>query len=115
MYAGIQYLPEATRFTFAGVSADGGEVPLIHKEQIAPFDASYLHYTMRKFWLTRRSGISQALLSMERIYERNRRLRRHAGPPLTGLRLYQERWRCSLTSAKLLERQLLAETESTGP
>lgn len=86
--------PSFTLLRLFGVTADGREFPLDANSYIAPMDLSRLPKALKKI-LQEEDGqhrIQTALADCLRRYDQLAADGRHAGPPLTAVRLYELEW-----------------------
>jgi hypothetical protein len=94
MFSGVWRSPTFTWLRLFGVTADGREFPLDNNRFIAPFDQSRLPKALRRI-LDGRDGearVRTALADCLARYEELRRQKRHEGPQLAALRLYEVEW-----------------------
>ena len=103
MFSGIWREPTFTWLRLFGVTPDGREFALDENRFIAPFDQSRLPKALKRI-LERGDGDSQvhtALSDCLARYEELRRQRRHEGPQLAALRLYELEWTIEPDAANL--------------
>jgi hypothetical protein len=94
MFSGVWRSSTFTWLRLFGVTADGREFPLDRNGFIAPFDQSRLPKALKRI-LDGRDGdirVRTALADCLARYEELRREKRHDGPPLAALRLYELEW-----------------------
>jgi hypothetical protein len=94
MFSGVWRAPSFTWLRLFGVTADGREFALDENRFIAPFDQSRLPKALKRI-LDGRDGdarVHTALSDCLAQYEELRRQRRHDGPQLAALRLYELEW-----------------------
>jgi len=94
MFSGVWRSPTFTWLRLFGVTEDGREFPLDANRFIAPFDQSRLPKALRRILDGRDGGtrVRAALADCLAQYEQLRRQRRHDGPQLAALRLYELEW-----------------------
>jgi hypothetical protein len=93
MYSGVERQWTKTTWRAYGVTGRS-EVPLIHYEQIAPFDRARLASALAKLSLFReQTRLRRAMSDCLRRYEERRRHGDHDGPALDGIRVYRVTWR----------------------
>ena len=93
MFSGVWSASTFSWLRLFGVDAEGREISLAGNEYVAPFDQSRLPKAFKRMMesgdLDRvRAGIADCL----RRYEELRRDRRHEGPPIVAMRLYELEW-----------------------
>ena len=103
MFSGVWRSPTFTWLRLFGVTADGHEFPLDANSFIAPFDQSRLPKALKRILDGRdgRTRVRIALADCLTRYEELRRQRRHEGPRLTALRLYELEWAIDAEAANL--------------
>jgi hypothetical protein len=94
MFSGVWRSPTFTWLRLIGVTADGREFVLDMNEYIEPFDQSRLPKGLKRILEEGEDSarVRMALADCLRRYEELRREARHAGPPLTAMRLYELEW-----------------------
>jgi hypothetical protein len=103
MFSGVWRSPTFTWLRLFGVTADGHEFPLDANRFIAPFDQSRLPKALKRI-LDGRDGQARVRIALADCltrYEELRRLRRHEGPQLAALRLYELEWAIDPEAANL--------------
>jgi len=94
MFSGVWHSPTFTWLRLVGVTSDGREFPLDDNRYVAPFDQSRLAKAFRQILDTpsRAGRRDEALASFLSRYRQLAAERRHDGPPLRALRLYELEW-----------------------
>jgi hypothetical protein len=114
MFSGTWRSPTFTWLRVFGVTPDGGEVELDSNAFIAPFDQSRLPKALRRM-LELPDGDSRirtALADLSTRYEQLRQARRHDGPALAAMRLYELEWTIDPNAANVKNpdrRRIIAE------
>ncbi len=118
MFSAVRATPDLTRLRLFGLVEEQGsvrEIPLIGSRYLQPFDQSRLQRALSR--LSARRDAPMVMPSVMRgclsLYEANRVARRHSGPRLTGLRLYQLTWTLDPHAAnrdQAEQRRLIVET-----
>jgi hypothetical protein len=114
MFSGEWRSQTFTWLRLFGVTADGREIALASNRFITPFDLSRLPKVLRRM-MEERDGprrVSIAVRDCLTRYEQLRADRRHAGPPLAAMRLYELEWRIDRNAANVdrpERRTLIAE------
>ena len=114
MFSGTWRSPTFTWLRVFGVTPDGGEVELDSNAFIAPFDQSRLPKVLRRM-LELPDGdarIRTALADLSTRYEQLRQARRHDGPALAAMRLYELEWTIDPNAANVKNpdrRRIIAE------
>ncbi len=89
------------------------EIPLRNPDYVRPFSPFALEFAWGRLYLKGdRRALDEALRDSLRRYEKFRAAGRHDGPPLAGMRLYQEEWRLDPQAENLDQpdhRRLVAE------
>lgn len=93
MFSGVWRSSTFTWLRLFGVTADGSEFPLDRNQYVSPFDQSRLPKALKQIVDAHgAAGARAALSDCLARYEALRRDRRHDGPPLAALRLYELEW-----------------------
>ena len=103
MFSGVWRSPTFTWLRLFAVTADGREFPLDANRFIEPFDQSRLPKALKRI-LDGRDGkarVKDALADCLARYEELRRQKRHEGPQLSALRLYELEWTIDPEAANL--------------
>ena len=103
MFSGVWRSSTFTWLRLFGVTADGHEFPLDANRFIAPFDQSRLPKALKRILDGRdgRARVQTALADCLARYEELRRQKRHEGPRLAALRLYELEWAIDAEAANL--------------
>jgi hypothetical protein len=93
MFSGVWRSPTFTWLRLFGVTFDGREFPLDQNRYVSPFDQSRLPKALRRIVdQDDEARVRAALADCLARYEALRLDRRHDGPPLAALRLYELEW-----------------------
>lgn len=114
MFSGVWQSPTFSWLRLYGVADGGREFPLDANRYVSPFDQSRLSKALRRM-LEYRDGparVRRALADLAVRYEALRQERRHDGPRLVRLRLYDVEWTIDRHAANVDRpdhRRLIAE------
>jgi len=103
MFSGEWRSPTFTWLRLVGVTGDGRELALASNDYIRPFDLSRLPKALRQM-LDQDDGRARVAIAVKdclRRYEELRADRRHDGPPLAAMRLYEVEWRIDPQAANV--------------
>src|SRR3954468_5561240 len=103
MFSGVWRSPTFTWLRLFGVAEDGREFPLDDNRFVAPFDQSRLPKALRRI-LDGADGDARVRIALKDClaqYENLRQQRRHDGPRLAALRLYELEWTIDAEAANV--------------
>jgi hypothetical protein len=102
MFSGVWRSSTFTWLRLFGVTADGREFPLDQNRYVSPFDQSRLPKALKRIVdEDGDAGVRVALSDCLARYEALRLDRRHDGPPLAAVRLYELEWKIDPDAANV--------------
>jgi len=121
MYSNLQRERSLSSVRLFGVTKEEPhrEIPLLAFQHIQPFNQSRLAVALRRLNLKpqRQQLLDEALRDCLTRYETLRRVGRHDGPPLQGIRLYRLQWQLDPRARNVDQpdhRELLGEVKQYG-
>ena len=103
MYSRVWRGRAVTRYRLFGVVRDdpaGREIPMNRREYTLPMDFSRFYFSLDRIrQKSGGSGLEPAIRNTLERYEAQRAAGLHDGPPLSAIRLYEQRWRLDPSAA----------------